>query len=135
VMLFAVSHLELGNIARDFGLEGIEIYADALLERVFVTLIENTIRHAKGATFISAGYTISGDDAVIFVEDNGQGILEDKKEEIFRKGAGASGSASLFLSREILSITGITIRENGISGKGARFEIRVPKGSYRFSAK
>jgi PAS domain S-box-containing protein len=135
VMLFAVSHLELGNIARDFGLEGIEIYADALLERVFVTLIENTIMHAKGATFICAGYTISGDDAVIFVEDNGKGILEDKKEEIFRKGAGAGGSASLFLSREILSITGITIRENGMPGKSARFEIRVPKGSYRFPAK
>jgi len=39
----------------------------------------------------------------------------------------------LFLSREILSITGITIRENGDPGKGARFEMVVPNGIYRKS--
>ena len=135
VILFAVSHLDLGSLTREFFLEGIEIYADSLLERVFVTLVENTIVHATGATLIRAGYTITGDDAVIFVEDNGPGIPEDAKEQIFLKVPGAGGAASLFLSREILSITGISIRENGIPGKGARFEIRVPKGSYRISTK
>jgi len=40
----------------------------------------------------------------------------------------------LFLSQEILSITGITITETGEPGKGARFEITVPKGGYRFTA-
>jgi len=39
----------------------------------------------------------------------------------------------LFLSQEILSITGITITETGEPGKGARFEITVPKGAYRFT--
>ena len=135
VLLFAVSHLDLGDLSRDFALEGIEIYADSLLERVFVTLVENTIMHAKGATVIRAVYTVSGDDAVIVVEDDGPGIAEDKKEEVFSKGIGAGGSTSLFLSREILSITGITIRETGVAGKGARFEIRVPKGSYRSAVK
>jgi hypothetical protein len=38
----------------------------------------------------------------------------------------------LFLSREILSITGLRIQETGEPGKGARFEIFVPKGAYRF---
>jgi PAS domain S-box-containing protein len=135
VLLFAVSHLELGGIAREFHVEGLEIYADSLLERVFVTIAENTVAYAPGATFIRAGYTLEGDDAVILVEDNGPGIAQDRKEEIFRKGAGAGGSTSLFLSREILSITGITIRETGAAGGGARFEIRVPKGSYRFTGK
>ena len=37
----------------------------------------------------------------------------------------------LFLVREILSITGIKIRETGVPGKGARFEILVPEGGYR----
>jgi len=133
VILYAVSHLELGRLSRDFSLEGIEIYADSLLERVFVTLIENTIMYAKGATTIHAMYTVSGDDAVIYIEDDGPGIAADMKEEIFKKGMGAGGSTSLFLSREILSITSITIRETGVEGNGARFEIRVPKGSYRVS--
>jgi hypothetical protein len=38
----------------------------------------------------------------------------------------------MFIAREILSITGISIRETGTFGEGARFEIRVPKGAYRF---
>jgi K+-sensing histidine kinase KdpD len=135
VILFAVSHLELGGLSRVFSLEGIEIYADSLLERVFVTLIENTVLYAKGATTIHAGYTVSGDDAVIYLEANGPGIPADKKEDIFKKGMGAGGSTSLFLSREILSITGITLQETGVEGKGARFEIRVPKGSYRIPGK
>lgn len=135
VMLFAISHLDLGSIRRDFSLEGLEIFADALLERVLVTIVENTIIHAEGASQIRAGYTVTGDDAVIFVEDNGPGIPAERKEEIFQKGVGTSGSANLFLSREILSITGIAIRETGDFGKGARFEIQVPKGSYRFTGK
>jgi len=35
------------------------------------------------------------------------------------------------LTRGVLSLTGITIKETGIPGEGARFEIRVPKGMYR----
>jgi PAS domain S-box-containing protein len=135
VMLYAISHLDLGSLKRDFQLAGLEIFADSLLERVFVTLVENTVMHAPGATFVRAGYSLSGDDTVIFVEDDGQGVPGDRKEVIFQKSLGTGGTGGLFLSLEILSITGITITENGIPGKGARFEIRVPKGSYRISSK
>jgi hypothetical protein len=38
----------------------------------------------------------------------------------------------LYLSQTILGITGMKIRENGEPGKGARFEILVPKGAFRF---
>jgi len=41
----------------------------------------------------------------------------------------------MFLTREILAITGLTIIENGEFGKGSRFEIAVPKGAFRFSTK
>ena len=37
----------------------------------------------------------------------------------------------LFLAREILAITGITITETGEAGKGARFELHVPEGGYQ----
>jgi len=40
--------------------------------------------------------------------------------------------AGLFLSREILGITGLSIKETGKFGEGARFEIHVPGGKYRF---
>lgn len=38
-------------------------------------------------------------------------------------------------SRIVLETTGISIRETGIYGEGARFEITVPKGAYRFTAR
>jgi len=52
---------------------------------------------------------------------------------IFDRGFRQHTGSGLFLCREILSITGITITENGTPGKGARFEITVPKGAYRFT--
>jgi signal transduction histidine kinase len=60
------------------------------------------------------------------------GIAENEKEKIFMGGYGKNTGFGLFLAREILAITGITIRETGIPGEGARFEITVPNGGYRF---
>ena len=55
-----------------------------------------------------------------------------KKRLIFNREFGKNTGLGLFLIREILAITGITIRENGTPGTGARFEILVPKGANRF---
>jgi signal transduction histidine kinase len=71
------------------------------------------------------------DNWIIIVEDNGIGVSLDDKKQLFSKGFGKHTGLGLFLSREILSITGITIIENGVPGKGARFEMTVPKGMWR----
>ncbi|MCX6697416.1 MAG: hypothetical protein NTV84_07640 [Methanoregula sp.] len=42
-------------------------------------------------------------------------------------------SFGLYPMREILAITGITIRETGEPGKGARFDMVVPKGIWRLA--
>jgi len=67
----------------------------------------------------------------ITFEDNGSGIPENLKERIFDRGYGTNTGFGLFLIREILDITRITIRETGTPGTGARFEITVPAGAYR----
>jgi len=64
-------------------------------------------------------------------EDDGTGIPPGEKEKIFERGYGKNTGMGLFLSREILAITGISITGNGEPGKGARFEIRVPPGKFR----
>ena len=38
----------------------------------------------------------------------------------------------VWVFKGILDITGITIKETGEPGKGARFEMVVPKGMWRF---
>ena len=73
------------------------------------------------------------EDLVIVVEDNGNGIEPGDKKKLFTKGFGKNTGLGLFLSREILAITGITIDESGEPGRGARFEIRIPRGMYRFA--
>ncbi|MCX6701222.1 MAG: hypothetical protein NTV68_15115, partial [Methanomicrobiales archaeon] len=46
------------------------------------------------------------------------------------EGTSASRGSLIFV-REILDITGITIKETGEQGEGARFEMAVSKGAYR----
>ena len=74
----------------------------------------------------------AGENLIIIFEDNGTGIPDEEKELIFERGFGKNTGLGLFLAREILSITGMTIRENGVYRKGARFEIQVKEGNYRF---
>lgn len=111
---------------------GIEVYADLLLEKVFYNLIENAIRHG-GPTLKQIRFSsIPTDDGLtLFCEDDGEGIRDAEKELIFTRDYGKNTGLGLFLCREILSITGITIRETGVFGKGARFELSVPATSIR----
>jgi len=47
------------------------------------------------------------------------------------RGSGKDHGFGLFLSREILSITGITIAEMGEPGRGARFVMTIPQSGLR----
>jgi signal transduction histidine kinase len=113
--------------------DGWEVFTDPLIERVFYTLVDNALRYGTTLTEIRRSAYETPGGLVVVIEDNGVGIAQEYKERIFEKGSGKSAghSRSLFLAREILSITGMTIRETGRAGKGARFEILVPKGTYR----
>ncbi|MEI7433714.1 MAG: PAS domain S-box protein [Methanomicrobiales archaeon] len=113
-------------------IKGLEVYADPLLEKVFYNLYDNSLRHGKTVTEIRVHYALIPDGLFLFWEDNGTGVPEDMKEEIFERGVGENTGMGLFLVREILSITDISIAETGEGGMGARFEIRVPKEAYRF---
>jgi len=75
---------------------------------------------------------VSNRGLTLVCEDDGMGITDEDKKSLFLRGFGKNTGLGLFLSQEILAITGITITETGIPGKGARFEMTVPKGGYRF---
>jgi signal transduction histidine kinase len=111
----------------------IEVFADPLLERVFYNLFENSFRHAGSFTTITITCTIMQDGLSVIFEDDGAGISDEDRVSLFEKGYGKHTGLGLFLSREILAITGITITENGKQGVGARFEMTVPNGSFRIS--
>ncbi len=111
---------------------GMHIFADPMLPRVLRNLAENSLRHGGKVSRISFEAAEGPEGLTVTYSDDGQGIPEDMKQAIFERPV-KSGRRSfgLYLSREILSITGITITEVGTPGKGAVFEIKVPKGRYR----
>jgi len=131
----AAGHLLLYNISLEVDAEGLEVYADPLLERVFYNLIDNALRYGGNLTRISLLHHQKEKNMAFVVGDDGAGIPEQDKPHIFTRGFGRNTGLGLFLSREILSLTGITIEENGVPGSGAHFEMVVPEGGYRFTAK
>jgi len=114
---------------------GTEVFADQLINRVFYNLMDNAVTYGEKITTIRFSVEEHNGDCVIVCEDDGNGVPDDEKEMIFNRGFGKNTGLGLFLSREILSITDITISETGDPGKGARFEITVPKGMRRIAGK
>jgi PAS domain S-box-containing protein len=112
-------------------ISAIEVFGDPMLEKVFYNLIQNALSYGEHVTSIRFTERISDRGFAIVCEDDGVGIPAAMKEKIFERGIGRHTGMGLFLSREILAITGISIRENGEPGKGARFEIVIPKGCFR----
>jgi len=114
-------------------LDGVEVFADPMFPKVLRNLVSNSLTHGQTTTRISVSYSEDQDGLTMVIEDDGVGIKAEQKDAIFQRGRVAGRRThGLFLSAEILRISKISIRENGIPGKGARFEIFIPKGRYRF---
>ena len=130
----ASKQVSLGNITMKNDLPaGTEMFADPMIVKVFFNLMDNAVRYGGKITTIRFFVQGSGDNHRILCEDDGEGIPADQKEQIFEQGFGRNTGLGLFLAREILGITGITIQETGEPGKGARFEMMVPKEVFRFT--
>ena len=112
---------------------GTEIFADPLVVKVFYNLMDNAVRYGGKISTIRFSFKECDGDQILVCEDDGDGVVAEDKERIFERGFGKNTGMGLALSQEILSITGINISEKGDPGKGARFEMLVPKGAYRFS--
>jgi PAS domain S-box-containing protein len=127
-----VQNFEHSGITFNTRFDETEVYADPLLEKVFYNLVDNALRYGKTLTMVSIYPEISDRGFSIVFEDDGIGVPDAQKREIFKRGVGQNTGMGLFLTAEILAITGITIEENGTYGRGARFEIRIPNGTWRF---
>ncbi len=111
----------------------LEVFADPLIIKVFFNLIDNAVRHGHAITRVRFFSEVHDGHLVIICEDDGEGIVPDEKERIFDLGIGKNTGFGLAISREILDITGISMRETGEHGEGARFEMDIPPGSFRAS--
>ena len=133
IILANAADLPLSDVTLNIHFNNLEVYADPLIDKVFYTLLENTLRHGKNVTRIEISCDTEKERLVITYTDNGEGIPTEYKEAIFQRKYFKHTGFGLFLSRTILGITGMTIRETGEPEKGARFEIIVPAGAFRLT--
>jgi PAS domain S-box-containing protein len=123
------------GIQIEVDLPDVEIFADPLVEKVFYNLMENAVRHGGKITRIWFTSEDRDGNLVISCCDDGAGVPVDKKKAIFNREYFQHSGFGLFLSREILGITDIRIQETGIPGEGARFELVIPPGAFRYPSK
>ncbi|MFA6225465.1 MAG: PAS domain-containing sensor histidine kinase [Methanoregula sp.] len=123
------SNLPFKTIRLDVTVSGIEIFADQLFETVFYNQCDTALRYG-GDTMTSIHVAVHRveDGLVLVIEDNGVGISPAEKNMIFDRGYGKGTGLGLFLVREVLSTSGMTIRETSISGQGPGLRFPCPKG-------
>ena len=124
--------LTFGDVNVDADLPDLELFTDPLFEKVFYNLIDNSLKYGREPLRTIRITSAEKDESLIITcQDDGVGITDADRVHLFERGFGKHTGLGLFLSREILSITGISIKETGRPGAGARFEILVPKGTWR----
>ncbi len=126
----------LGSLSRsdvdiEIEVKDLEAYADPMIERVFYNLLENSLRHGERVKKVVVSSHLLDRDTKLIFQDDGKGVNAEEKELIFKRGYGKNTGYGLYMTVEVLGITGLSIVENGVPGKGARFEITIPAGKYR----
>jgi len=127
----ALLPLDIQGLKVRVDLPEVEVYADEMFVQVFHNLIHNTVQHGRGATTVRISGEETANGLLIVQEDDGPGVSSEDKEAIFEWDYRSRRGHGLHYVREVLAATGMSIREAGRPGEGARFEILVPPGVYR----
>jgi len=103
----------------------------AKVERIVENLLNNAARHTPAGTAVQVVVTERDKGVVVVVEDEGPGVPDDVKDEIFepfRQGVGARGGVGIGLSlvQRFAELHGGSARVEDRPGGGARFVVTLP---------
>ena len=103
-----------------------------LLRQLFQNLIENAIKHTKvDKPRVTIHYESEGDEHVFFVSDNGQGIPDDRKEQVFnqfyREGDAEGLGIGLTTCQRIAHLHDGYLEIRDTSSGGACFVLHIPQ--------
>ena len=123
------------TLVDDFGETG-QIYSDKdRIGQVITNLITNAIKYSPHTDKIIVSTRITGNEAIVCVQDFGIGIADDKKDKVFEQFYRVSGDKQhtfpglglgLYISSEIIKREGGRMWVNSIEGKGSTFCFALP---------
>lgn len=106
------------------------------IQQVFANLIDNALKHARGATEVRVEVSDRPDETIARVRDNGEGIGREDLERIFRRFYRIDPSRSqdvrgtglgLAIAKHLVALHGGTITASSTPGHGTVFEVRLRK--------
>jgi two-component system sensor histidine kinase TctE len=120
----------------DLGLEAEEpvfIEGDGtMLREMMVNLVDNALRYTQSGGTVTVGISKRDDDAVLTVEDNGPGIPEAERGQVFERfyrimGTEQEGSGlGLAIVREVVDSAGGSVALDEATGGGLLVTVRLP---------
>jgi len=108
---------------------GLTVIADSLLTQLFYNFIDNTLKYGEKASEIKLSTKETQDNILLIYQDNGIGVPLENKNKLFNEGftTGKGTGHGLKLTKRMIEVYGWSIKEIGIPGDGAIFEITIPK--------
>jgi two-component system sensor histidine kinase TctE len=134
----------LGNLAEealrrgiDLGLEAggtpVEVEGDGtMLREMLVNLVDNALRYTQTGGTVTVGVARRNGEAVLSVEDNGPGIAEADRAQVFERfyrviGTEQEGSGlGLAIVREVVDGAGGAVELGDATGGGLLVTVRLP---------
>ena len=121
----------------DLGLEvneaAVHIEGDGtMLREMLVNLVDNALRYTQPGGRVTVGVGREGDTALLWVEDNGPGIPEAERGQVFERfyrimGTEPEGSGlGLAIVREVVDGAGGSVRLDDAPGGGLLVSVRLP---------
>jgi len=107
--------------------QGLTVLADSLLRQLFYNLIDNTLKYGEKTSVIRVHFEEEKDQLKLVYEDDGVGIPDEVRANLFREGYGKGTGYGLYLIQRICEAYGWRIQETGSYGEGARFTMTVSK--------
>lgn len=124
------THLNENDITIEVEQCGCIVKGGILLEEMFSNFIENSIRHSD-CTKIRISCRYEGDECIVTVEDDGEGISDDVKAKVFdkgfREGVNSGTGLGLYMVKVITESYGGDVEVKDSSLGGARFEVHLKK--------
>ena len=103
-----------------------------MLREMLVNLVDNALRYTPPGGRVTVGVGREGDTALLWVEDNGPGIPEAERPQVFERfyrimGTEPEGSGlGLAIVREVVDGAGGSVTLGEDAGGGRLLSIRLP---------